>query len=44
MLKGLLGCVASCFLPPQAAAQTPRVELDHVYVIVQSGGVSEIAA
>ncbi|HEX6627837.1 MAG TPA: hypothetical protein VF105_07780 [Gemmatimonadaceae bacterium] len=44
MLKVLLGCVASCFLLPQAAAQTPRVELDHVYVIVQPGGVSEIAA
>ena len=44
MLRRLLGCVASWFLLPQAAAQTPRVELDHVYVIVQPGGASEIAA
>ena len=44
MLRTLLGCVASGFLLPQAAAQTPRVELDHVYVIVQPGGVAEIAA
>ena len=44
MLNRLLGCLASCFLLPQAAAQTPRVELDHVYVVVQSGGVREIAA
>jgi len=27
-----------------AAAQTPRVELDHVYMVVQPGGVKEIAA
>ena len=26
------------------AAQTPRVELDHVYIVVQPGGVKEIAA
>ena len=44
MLRRLLGCVASCFLLPQAAAQAPRLELDHVYVIVQPGGASEIAA
>jgi hypothetical protein len=44
MIKRLLGCVTSCFLLPGASAQTPRVELDHVYVIVQPGGVSEIAA
>lgn len=31
------GCV-------HTAAQTPRVELDHVFVVVQSGGEAEIAA
>ena len=36
--------VAGCILLPQAAAQTPRVELDHVYIVVQPGGAKEIAA
>lgn len=37
-------CLAGGALLPQAAAQTPRVELDHVYVVVQPGGAKEIAA
>jgi len=37
-------CLASCILLPQAVAQTPRVELDHVYIVVQPGGAKEIAA
>jgi hypothetical protein len=37
-------CLAGAVLLPQAAAQTPRVELDHVYIVVQPGGAKEIAA
>lgn len=36
--------LASCAVAPTIAAQTPRLELDHVYVVVQPGGVKEIAA
>jgi hypothetical protein len=44
-LPGILcACIATCALLPQAAAQMPRVELDHVYIVVQPGGVREIAA
>ena len=37
-------CLATCLVFSHAAAQTPRVELDHVYIVVQPGGVKEIAA
>jgi hypothetical protein len=37
-------CLASCVLLPAAVAQTPRLELDHVYIVVEPGGVKEIAA
>jgi hypothetical protein len=37
-------CLASYFLIPAAAAQSPRVELDHLYIVVAPGGVNEIAA
>jgi len=36
--------LASCGLAPTLAAQPPRLELDHVYVVVKPGGVEEIAA
>ncbi len=37
-------CLAGFVLLSQAAAQPPRLELDHVYVVVHPGGVKEIAA
>jgi hypothetical protein len=36
-------CLACC-VARQSSAQTPRVELDHVYMVVQPGGVQAIAA
>ena len=38
----ILGCSAAGCL--HTAAQSPRVELDHVFVVVHSGGEAEIAA
>src|SRR5690348_10850318 len=40
LILGLAGCA----LVPNVAAQSPRVELDHVYIVVQPGGAKEIAA
>ncbi|MEO8432507.1 MAG: VOC family protein [Acidobacteriota bacterium] len=38
----ILACFAA--LPVPTAAQTPRVELDHVFVVVQPGAMAESAA
>ncbi|HJP86488.1 MAG TPA: VOC family protein [Gemmatimonadaceae bacterium] len=37
-------CLTSLVVLANATAQTPRVELDHVYIVVQPGGAKEIAA
>ena len=37
-------CLTGCVLVPEAVAQSPQLELDHVYIMVAPGGISEIAA
>jgi hypothetical protein len=41
---GLLALFCLAGSPVHSAAQTPRVELDHIFIVVRPGGVAETAA
>ena len=44
-MRSVIGSVClACCVARQSQAQTPHVELDHVYMVVQPGGENEIAA
>ena len=42
--RSFLSALLTIWTPVPATAQNPRVELDHIYVVVQPGGANEISA